>query len=139
MPLLLVTMPLVILPMAPGVELNLGNSLIPVTGVVLLLRSMLEGDYLRAAAVFAAGGGRDSGLLPVRYSLGRRPIQFRDGVVPRERTAGHRLWLEHLLRDREATPSVRGRVFCGVLILMMRFFMSFALPKPAFVSAVLTC
>ena len=29
MPLLLVTMPLVILPMAPGVELNLGNSLIP--------------------------------------------------------------------------------------------------------------
>ena len=35
MPLLLVTMPLVILPMSPGVELNLGNSLIPVTGVVL--------------------------------------------------------------------------------------------------------
>src|SRR5689334_16918601 len=38
MPLVLVTMPLVILPMAPGVELNLGMSLIPVTGVVLLLK-----------------------------------------------------------------------------------------------------
>ena len=37
MPLLLVTMPLMMLPMAPGAELNLGNSLIPVTGVVLLL------------------------------------------------------------------------------------------------------
>ena len=51
MPLLLVTMPLVILPMAPGVELNLGNSLIPVTGVVLLLRSVLEGNYLAGAAL----------------------------------------------------------------------------------------
>ena len=47
MPLVLVTMPLTILPMAPGVELNLGNSLIPITGVVLLLRSMLEGNYWR--------------------------------------------------------------------------------------------
>ena len=53
MPLLLVTMPLVILPMSPGVELNLGNSLIPVTGVVLLLRSVLEGNYWQAAAVRA--------------------------------------------------------------------------------------
>ena len=49
MPLLMLTMPLVILPMAPGVELNVGNSLIPVTGIVLLLRSVLEGDYWQAA------------------------------------------------------------------------------------------
>ena len=49
-PLLLVTMPLAVLPMAPGVELTLGNSLIPVTGVVLLLRSMIEGNYWPAAA-----------------------------------------------------------------------------------------
>ena len=46
-PLLLVTTPLVLLPMAPGVELNVGNSLIPITGVVLLLRSMLEGNFLQ--------------------------------------------------------------------------------------------
>ena len=51
MPLLLVTMPLVVLPMAPGVELNLGNSLIPVTGVVLLLRRLLEGHTCWPAAV----------------------------------------------------------------------------------------
>ena len=46
MPLVLVTMPLVVLPMAPGVELNLGNSLIPITGIVLLLRAVLENNYL---------------------------------------------------------------------------------------------
>src|SRR5690606_27862095 len=45
MPLLLVIMPLMMLPMSPGVELNLGNALIPVTGVVLLLRAMIEGQY----------------------------------------------------------------------------------------------
>ena len=48
MPLVMITMPLVILPMAPGVELTLGNSLIPVTGIVLLLRAMLEGNYAQA-------------------------------------------------------------------------------------------
>ena len=50
------------LPMAPGVELNLGNSLIPVTGVVLLLRTMLEGNYALAAPFVApAGRGRHRG------------------------------------------------------------------------------
>ena len=49
MPLLCVALPLVVLPMSPGVELNLGQSLIPVTGVVLLLRSVLEGNYWQAA------------------------------------------------------------------------------------------
>src|SRR4029079_12862902 len=48
MPLVLVTMPLTILPMSPGVELNVGNSLIPITGVMLLLRTMLEGNYMSA-------------------------------------------------------------------------------------------
>ncbi len=48
MPLVLITMPLVILPMSPGVELNLGNSLIPLTGLVLLLRALLEGNYLQS-------------------------------------------------------------------------------------------
>ena len=49
MPLLLVALPLVMLPMSPSVDLTLGNSLIPVTGVVLLLRSVLEGNYWQAA------------------------------------------------------------------------------------------
>ena len=48
MPLVLVSMPLMILPMAPGVELTLGNSLIPLTGFVCLLRSLLEGEYWQA-------------------------------------------------------------------------------------------
>ena len=48
MPLVLVVTPLMFLPLTVGFELNLGNSLIPVTGVMLLLRSLLEGNYSQA-------------------------------------------------------------------------------------------
>jgi len=48
MPLILIALPLVILPMGPGMELTLGNSLIPLTGLVLLLRTLLEGSYSAA-------------------------------------------------------------------------------------------
>jgi len=48
MPLVLIVTPLAILPMAPGVELTLGNSLIPLTGMVLVLRTILEGNLADA-------------------------------------------------------------------------------------------
>ncbi len=47
MPVLLVTMPLAVLPAASGMELNLGNSLIPVTGMVLLLRARWKATTFR--------------------------------------------------------------------------------------------
>jgi sodium transport system permease protein len=40
------------------------------------------------------------------------------------------LWIRHLLRDRGETPSAAEAIFCGVLILLVRFFMGFALPMP---------
>ncbi|HEY1602277.1 MAG TPA: ABC transporter permease subunit/CPBP intramembrane protease [Pirellulales bacterium] len=129
MPLVLVTLPLVVLPMSPGVELNLGNSLIPVTGVVLLLRAMLEGNYAQALtygppvlmATLACC------LLAIRWAVD----QFNsESVLFREsERLDLRLWLRQLLRDREDTPTVAGAIFCGVLILMVHFFMSFAAPE----------
>ena len=108
MPLLLVTMPLVVLPMSPGVELNLGTSLIPVTGVVLLLRSVLEGNYWQApqfapvvAAVTLAG-------LPAGDPLGGRAVQLRVGAVPRERAAGPGA-LAAAPAARPAADAQRGR------------------------------
>lgn len=131
MPLLLITMPLAVLPMAPGVELNLGNSLIPVTGVVLLLRAALEGHEWAAlqyfppvAAVTVAGC-----LLAIRWAVDQfnsETVLFRES----ERLDVG-LWFQHLLRDRQPTPPVAAAVFCGVLILTIRFFFSFAMPQPA--------
>ena len=104
MPLLLVTMPLVILPMSPGVELNLGNSLIPVTGVVLLLRSVLEGDYWQAVQYppVVAAVTLLACLMSIRWAVD----QFNsESVLFREsERLDVGLWLRHLLRDRQPTP-----------------------------------
>jgi len=131
MPLLLITMPLVVLPMAPGVELNLGNSLIPVTGLVLLLRSLLEGSYWQAVQyvppVLAVTLG--ACLLSIRWAVEQfnsESVMFRES----ERI-DMGLWLRHLTQDRRPTPTVAAAVFCGVLLLLIRFFMNFAVPQPS--------
>jgi sodium transport system permease protein len=130
MPLLLITMPLAVLPMAPGVELNLGNSLIPVTGVVLLLRAALEGNQWAAIQYFppVAGVTLACCLLSVRWAID----QFNtESVLFREsERLDVGLWFQHLLRDRQPTPPVAAAIFCGVLILTIRFFFSFAMPQP---------
>ncbi len=130
MPLVMVIMPLMILPMAPSVELNLGNSLIPVTGVVLLLQALLEGRYLEALRYLAPVVGVTAGccLLAVRWAVD----QFNsESVLFRESERLHlRLWLRQILRDRHETPSVPAAVFCGVLILVLQFYVSFQLPTP---------
>jgi sodium transport system permease protein len=130
MPLLLITMPLVILPMAPGVELNLGSSLIPVSGLVLLLRYVLEGSYWQAVQYLPTVLAITLGacLLSIRWAVD----QFNsESVLFREsERIDVSLWLRHLLQDRQPTPTVAGAVFCGMLILLIRFFMSFAAPQP---------
>ena len=121
-PLMLVTMPLAVLPMTPGVELTVGSSLIPVTGVVLLLRNMLEGSYWPALQYLplVLGVTLAACFLAVRWAV----EQFNSETVlfraSEQFDVG--LWLRHLLRDRQPTPTVGMAVFCGVLILLIRFF-----------------
>lgn len=122
MPLLLLTMPLVVLPMAPGVELNLGTSLIPVTGVALIMRSMLAGNYwiaLQFAPVVAVVT-----LLVCLISIRWAVDQFnRESVLFRESEQFDlSLWLRHLFHDRRVTPTVGMAVFFGALILSLKFY-----------------
>jgi sodium transport system permease protein len=124
MPLLLITMPLAVLPMAPGVELSLGNSLIPVTGVVLLLRSLLEGNYWPALQLLpvVVAVTLAACALAVRWAVDQfnsESVLFREG----ERLELG-LWLRHLVRDRKPTPGAAAAVFCGVLILVIHFLLS---------------
>ncbi len=120
-PLLLVTTPLAVLPMAPGVELNLGNSLIPITGVVLLLRSTIEGSYWQALQYLPVvlGVTLTACFLAVRWAVDQfnsETVLFRES----ERL-DIGLWLRRLAHDRHPTPSVAAAVFCGLLILLIRF------------------
>jgi sodium transport system permease protein len=130
MPLVLVSMPLMILPMAPGVELTLGNSLIPLTGLVLLLRSLLEGEYWQALPFVppVVLVTLVCCVLALRWAID----QFnKESVLFREsERVDMGLWLRHLVRDRQDTPSVAEAVSCGVIILVIQFFMGLALPAP---------
>jgi sodium transport system permease protein len=130
MPVLLVTLPLVMLPMGPGMELNLGNSLIPLTGLVLLLKTLLEGNYLLALQYAAPVVIMTllCCLMAVRWAV----EQFnKESVLFREsERLDVGLWLRHLVRDRGVTPSVTEALFCGIVILLIRFFMGLALQTP---------
>ncbi len=125
MPLLMLSLPMAVLPMSPGVELNLGNSLIPISGVMLLLKTLLEGSYLQAlqylpvvlAVTMAAC------WIAVRWAV----EQFnKESVIFRESERFDvGLWLRHLRRDRGPTPSAAEGIFCGVMILVLLFVFRF--------------
>ncbi|MEX0819913.1 MAG: ABC transporter permease subunit/CPBP intramembrane protease, partial [Pirellulaceae bacterium] len=131
MPVLMITLPLMMLPMMPTTELDLGMSLIPVTGVMLLLQALIEGQYLDALrfVVPVFGVTLVCCLLAMRWAID----QFnKESVLFRESEQwGLVLWLRHLVRDRRETPSLSAALLCGVLILLIRFFASFlfALPR----------
>ena len=122
MPLLLVTMPLMMLPMAPGTELNLGNSLIPVTGVVLLLMGLVQGEYAEVLRF----------VLPVcvvtlvccHWAIRWAVYQFnQESVLFREsERLDVRRWIVHLVRDRQDTPSLAEAFFCVAVIYVTQFF-----------------
>jgi sodium transport system permease protein len=127
MPLILIAMPLMVLPMAPGVELTLGNSLIPLTGLILLLKKLLEGNvwdalpYIPPVALVT--------LVCCRIAMRWAVDQFnKENVLFRESERwDFRLWLRHLRRDRGPTPTLGMAVVCGVAILSVQFFMNLAL------------
>jgi sodium transport system permease protein len=130
MPLLLVTMPLMVLPMAPGVELTLGNSLIPLTGLILLLRMLLEGNVVEALPFIPPVALVT--LICCRVAIRWAVDQFnRENVLFRESERWDlRLWLKHLWRDRGDTPTVGNAVSCGLLILVVQFVLTFSLSPP---------
>jgi len=131
MPLLLIVMPLMMLPLSPGVELTLGNSLIPVTGVVLLLRSFIEGQYWEALpyVVPVFGVTLICCLLAIRWAeeqFQSESILFRES----ERLDLGR-WLVHLVRDRSETPTFTQGIMCVGAILVVQFFVKLALSSAA--------
>lgn len=130
MPLILVSMPLMILPMQPSMELTLGTSLVPVTGLMLLLRELVMANYA-VAATYAApvvGVTLAGCFFAVRWAID----QFNsESVLFREsERLDLALWLRHLRADRLATPTAGMAVACGVLILLIRFFTGIVLPMP---------
>jgi sodium transport system permease protein len=131
MPLLLISLPLMILSILPSVELQLGTSLIPITGIMLLLRALVDGQYVTAMTyappVLLVTLG--ACLLAIRWAVG----QFNNESVLFRESERWSLqpWLRHVVRDRTATPTFAQAIGCGVILLTIRFFATFAAQMPA--------
>ncbi len=130
MPLLMITLPLMLLSMLPGIELDLGTSLVPVTGMLLLLRTLIEGQYLEAAryALPVIGVTGACCALAMRWAVD----QFRNESVLFRESERFRigLWLRHVVRERGETPRVSDAILCGVVLLMLRFFVGLVASPP---------
>ncbi|HTU20915.1 MAG TPA: ABC transporter permease subunit/CPBP intramembrane protease [Gemmataceae bacterium] len=118
MPLFLVTMPLIVLTLAPGVELNHFYSMVPVTGVALLLQKLIAvkppdgelwGYFVPVLAPMVVYS-----WLALRWAI----EQFqREEVLFREaERLDMGLWLRRLFREKESLPSAGQAFFCFALI-----------------------
>lgn len=130
MPLLLISLPLMTLPLLPSAKLDLGFSFIPITGVMLLLRTLIEGEYWEALrySPIVIGVTAICCILSIRWAV----EQFsNESVLFRESERfGLGLWLRHIVRDRQDLPTAGEAMLCGVLLLVIRFFVSFVVPMP---------
>src|SRR6202451_4690839 len=121
-PLLLVTLGLTLFCLSPALEIEPLYSILPVVGPALLLKEVLADPNSRAPLIY----GLPVLLSSVAYSLAglwwaiamfnREEVLFREA----ERF-DVRLWIRHLLRDKEPTPSASEAVICIVLVILLQF------------------
>src|SRR5262249_240954 len=127
MPLFLITMPLIFLTLVPDVSLNPFYSMVPITGVALLLQGLIAAkpDYAKLAVYFVPvlGPMLIYGWLALRWAI----EQFqREEVLFREaERLDLGLWFRSLLRDKEPLPSTGQALFCAALVIgLIRLSMS---------------
>lgn len=122
MPLLLVGLPLVMLPMIPGVVLSPGTSIVPVTGAVLMSRALMDGEFMHALLHLPTVATVTvlCCLLSIRWAVKQfesENVMFRDI----ERSSMTQ-WIRNVWRQREDTPTPNESILCGLLILVCLFF-----------------
>lgn len=124
MPLFLLTMPLIFLTLAPGVELNAFYSMVPVTGVALLIQALMAAGTLNPSQHIIYFIPVLAPMVLYSWLALRWAIeQFqREEVLFREaERLDLRLWFRRLFREKEPFPSAGQVLFCFGLILALRW------------------
>ncbi len=131
MPLLLISLPLMTVPMLPAAELDTGTAIIPVTGMMLWLRALIEGQYTEALrySFLVLGVTALCCWLSIRWAV--RQFESESVLFRESERFGLGLWVRHKVRDRGETPSVGEALLCGVLVLMVTFFGSLHAIQPS--------
>jgi sodium transport system permease protein len=123
MPLFLITMPLIFLTLAPGVELNALYSMVPVTGVGLLMQRLMTAPSLDQVPWLYFVPVLAPIILYSWLALRWAIDQFqREEVLFREaERLDIGLWLRRLFRDKEPAPTPGQALFCFGLLLLLRW------------------
>ncbi len=126
-PLLMISMPLMMIPMLPAAKLDLGTSLIPVSGLMLLLRGLIEGQYEQSLQFFAPVCGVT--LLCCWLSVKWVIYQFNSETVlfRASERFGVGAWVKQIASQRSELPSVGNALLCCIMILVLSFFVSLSL------------
>ncbi|WP_437203636.1 ABC transporter permease subunit/CPBP intramembrane protease [Planctomicrobium sp. SH664] len=122
-PLLMVTMGLTVFCLNPGIELTAYYSVLPVIGPALLLKALLLGGTSTAAAGLYAIPVLVSSFAYSLMALWWAIDQFqREDILFREAERFELgLWLKHLLREKEPTPTFAEAAVCFVIIALLQF------------------
>jgi len=121
-PLLMVTMGLTVFCLSPAVEIEPFYSVMPIVGPALLLKELLASPGSTEPLVYAVPVLVTSvgySLLALWWAIdqfAREEVLFREA----ERF-DFRLWVRHLLRDKEQTPSFAEAGLCFVMIMLLQF------------------
>ncbi len=127
-PVLMVALGITVFCLSPGVELSVDAdtswfySVLPIMGVALLLKSLLLDPSNTDVLIFAVPVLFTSvvysllGLWWAVEQFNREEVLFRESEK-----FELRLWLRHLLRDKEPTPSFAEAGFAFVLIMLLQF------------------
>lgn len=122
-PLLMVTLGLTMFCLMPGTEMKPFQSVMPIIGPGLLLKGLLKANgpnteiYLYAIPVLITSFVYSA--LAIWWAIeqfGSEDVLFREA----ERF-DLRLWIKHLLRDKEPVPTFAEAVFCYLMILLLQF------------------
>lgn len=123
-PVLMVTLGITIFCLSPAVEITPFYSILPVMNVALLLKQALLAEpggssQITLYAVPVLATSVIYSLLALWWAV----EQFRrEDVLFREAERFDlRLWVKHLLRDKEPTPSFVEAGFCFVMIMLLQF------------------
>ncbi len=122
MPLMMVTLPLVLLPMLPGTTLSTGTSLIPVTGMFLLVRALVEGQYGFALMHLPMVIAITAGCLWLAVTWARRQFDNESVLFGGADQWELSMWVRHLWRDRQTAATPAQAYACGAIILVALFF-----------------
>ncbi len=125
-PLLMVAMGMTVFCMSPAIDLTPRTaiySVVPIANIALLLKGLLSTAsqdagliYLVPPVLIASFGYAAMALWWAVDQFNREDVLFRESEQ-----FDIRLWIKHLLRDKEPLPTFSEAAFCFMLIMFLQF------------------